>query len=352
MTALLQVAVLPRDCLDPDGNPNLKGWGYLKHVRKKGMFMSIIGGPPLPRHVPVLLPTVWPADPRQNLSLPGAQRAPTALDYAGVLDEVHLAETEAELAERRAAAPEHQSVGFGGKLGTADDIAEIFQMASAGNLVARQGRQTQKSYGPYYTNTPEELLSYPGTNLAKLGNPGRLPQGDRAGPSGHPPAEGGISGEGGSVEDLRPRCAKRARIADGGSNVSWESEESLHVTWPAWAGRRCQHRQYAVTALDAAKVEQLMGYWHERGYLRKPIATREAAEAACVVSAAHRKGQGVLLTVQETDPDEYEKRSKEREQKYYQKYGKRPVRDGWGPDEDPDDAAHANLWREIRRDLW
>jgi hypothetical protein len=339
-TVLLQIAVLPGDLLGPDGQPNLQGWGHLKHGRKKFMFMGIMGSPLLPGNfLPVLLPTWWPLGPHFNFFSAEPQGPPTAQDYAGVLDEVHLDETKAELAERRAAAPAHQSLEFAGKLSMADDIAHTFQLASEGKLGVRQRKQV-----PGYFSPGRPLLSFPGMNLAALGKPGKLPRGDQGGPSGHPPAEGGVSGEGGRVEDLRPWRAKRARTAGGGSDVSRESEESLHVTWPSWAEHR--HRKYAVIAVDARKVERLMGYWQGRGYPQKDNTKGDAAEAACIVAAAQRKGQGLLLIVQETELDEYEDRREDREERYYERYGKYPYGDSDSDlDEDPDDSDDEYLWQ-------
>jgi hypothetical protein len=144
------------------------------------------------------------------------------------------------------------------------------------------------------------------------------------------------------MADLRPRRAKRARTAGGGSNVSRESEESIHVTWPSWAGHR--HRKYAVIAVNARKVERLMGYWQGRGYPQKGNTKGDAAEAACIVAAAQRKGQGLLLIVQDTDLDEYDDRTEDREERYYERYGKYPfgVSD---MDEDPDDSDDEYLWQ-------
>ncbi len=321
---VLQVAILPETLRGPDGQPNLEGWAHLKHNRKKGMFLGIIGVPVRPQTLPYLVPMFAPGEELDalNVFFEGNHGA-APRGFVGVLEEVTMGEEKAELAERRAAAPEHQSLGFGGKLGMADGIVATFQLASVGKLGFTQRKLALKHLDMIPTQGAEPQ-STPGQRLVALGDPGGPSQGDRGGPSGHSPAEDGVSGEGGNVGGLHSRRVKRARTTGERPSVPRESEESLHVTWPAWAGAR--ETNYAVVVLDGAKVEEVAGYWQESGYPREDNAKGDAAEAACIVAAAHGKSQGLLLTVQEVPPDEYEIQKEYREDLYIVRYGKLPFR--------------------------
>jgi hypothetical protein len=321
---LLQVGSLWGGDLDHDGQPNLQGWATLKQRRKRAMFRGVIGVPPCREVAPPLVFRQESPLPPGCAKLGGAAAAdavPQAEPFDAFPDWIRfsidqvLAGVAAEEEETRAAAPENQSMDFGGRLYMADDLVLTFQLASEGMLGVNQRMHVQQHF-ELLSRKRCELMAFPGARPTALADPeSSVPRGSTAGPS-----EGGASGEGGGVRGLRPRSGARSQKVAEGLNVSTESGECLHVTWPAWGGQR--HTRYAVMALDTGKVEQLVGYWQEKGYPGAGNAVGE--KARCVAAAALRKGQGLLLAVEELDEEEYCQHGQVMEERYFARYGEYP----------------------------
>jgi hypothetical protein len=85
-----------------------------------------------------------------------------------------------------------------------------------------------------------------------------------------------------------------------------------------------RHWKYAVIALEKGNVEQLMEHRRKEGYPRMENAKGDAAKIRGIVAAAQRKGQGLLLTVEEIDEDDYEWHKERKGDMYYKIYGKHP----------------------------
>jgi hypothetical protein len=274
---------------------------------------------------------------------------------------------------------------FGGKLDMADDIALTFRLASEGKLemvddmartfrLASEGKpdmagnnaltsQLDSEWKVGAIRTRDDLLYYAGKRasfraLAKLceeaemdistrqsprtpseeggrapnsHSPGTLCEEGARAPSGHPP--GTVCEEGGRAPEScsRTRSWWGGRAAGRGSLVLDPTEEKLLLGWsPHWDWWR--EGRYAVTALDPAQAEQLLRHLQEKAHLHngqgRPRDITIIRDVRRIVAAAVRRGQGLLLTVQEATEREYRKRREEKEVLYYDVY-REHLNPGW-----------------------
>jgi hypothetical protein len=70
-----------------------------------------------------------------------------------------------------------------------------------------------------------------------------------------------------------------------------------------------------------------MEYFQRKRYPRKDNAKGDAGKIRAIVAAAHGKGQGLLLTVEELSADDYEDHRQDLEEKYWAAHGRNPFAD-------------------------
>jgi hypothetical protein len=175
---------------------------------------------------------------------------------------------------------------------------------------------------------PDEPLE--GEVSAEGGRPPQLlsQPADTSLPGDEAPDEG-VSPEGGGATQLQTHVADTSPSGDEASDVRRHNEEVLQERWRDTRCRRSwaeleKRLPYAVIALDKGQVEQLMEYWHKEGYPQKDNAKRDAANALSIVTAAQRKGQALLLTVEEAAGEDYKEHKEDKVNLYWNTYGRHP----------------------------
>jgi hypothetical protein len=231
-------------------------------------------------------------------------------------------------------------VDFAGRLERADDIALTFLLASEGKLGIMQ-RQKPRRYikdGSRKLSIPAELMKWRSAGITdpkklcledrrlRLCRPpaGRVPgeSGRRAQAPGKPGNTSAASEGGRAAEALGQTGNTSAAGAGTWAGLCRPDEELRPDEWASWAGKR--EANYAVLALDRGQAEQLMEYRQKEGYPRKDNVRGDAAKALSIVAAAHCKGQGLLLTVEEVSADEYEEHRLDLAELHFEKYGYDP----------------------------
>ncbi len=162
---------------------------------------------------------------------------------------------------------------------------------------------------------------------------GRAPLPHPPGADTSPPAdealEDGVSREGGRAPLPHPPGADTSSPADEASEVRRQNEELLQGKWyytrtPRSTRDRDKPLAYAVIAVDKGLVEELMEYWQKEGYPQRDNAKGDAANALRIAAVARRKGQGLLLTVEEVAEEKYKSHKEKKVNLYWNTYGRHP----------------------------
>jgi hypothetical protein len=201
-----------------------------------------------------------------------------------------------------------------GKLKMADDTAVTSHLASERNLGGLTSRD-DLLYCPGSGPSRRALAIFCREAEMEISNrhsPGRVSEEGGRAPNCSPP--GGVSEEGGSAPESWSR--REARAADTGSVEFNPTEKRALLGWSNYWNTWRRRTKYAVIALDTAQAEQLMRYWQGRGH-PQDTTTQDVRR---VVAAAVRKGQGLLLTVEQATERQYSCWSDEKEELYHEAY--------------------------------
>jgi hypothetical protein len=306
--SLLQIAALPQYFINSRGNPNGKGWVSLKRARKRAVFKGIIGVP-CGTEAKIWPERAWPG------FLFGWE---SGLDDFWYGPEAHAPQILPGVENTYPSSNERQLLQFWGRLGMAGKLALTFQLASKGELGPDRRRKTP---GHAY---PQDLFS---RKRVHVENPGILPWQGKKWRPGDPPPQAVYEDDGEPPWKRKPDDSAAAGEASAPASCT-ESEENLPGEWPSWSGYRDTDAPFAVIALDPQKGKQLLRLWLETGYLQS--ADADGREAVGIVAAAVRKGQGLLLTVQEFSWDQYADHTDDKEREYEELYGKLPMDSAYG----------------------
>jgi hypothetical protein len=280
---VLQVAALPPNLREPNGQPQPEGWELLKRARKRAMFMGIIGAPSTPE---AEIASEQRASNRRNI----------LAEWEKARQNMVEGQRRQNLAEVEMMSPtgsqNHHYLTFTGALDMADDLAVTFQLAAEGELGAglRERAREDVEAGPQVGDGAARRWTAPPHDPRGFSRKHRRRELCQL------PSTGGVAKTSGSVQRLRRRVPDVFRTVAKLTEMRKQNEEILQGEWPSVGGKR--EGKYAVIALDKWEVVHLMAYWPgEKGRQLTPV--EEAA--ACLVADAHRRGQGLLLTVDNCD---------------------------------------------------